>query len=85
MYCDDNIFIDLSRNFTTNFLISGLSYHNAQLLKLEHVFAPTQEFASCYVRIINNVITDEFQSKLSTEIWENFVKGLTQMLYLTAF
>jgi len=38
----DNIFIDLSRNFTINPLINGLSDHDAQLLKLENIIAPIQ-------------------------------------------
>ena len=46
----DNIFIDLSRNFTINPLINGLSDHDAQLLKLENIIAPIQEFTSRYVR-----------------------------------
>jgi hypothetical protein len=35
----DNIFIDLSRNFSINPLINGLSDHNAELLTLENVTA----------------------------------------------
>jgi|GEM_PF-3934846 len=42
----DNIFIDLSRNFTINPLINELSDHDAQLLKLENIIAPIQEFTS---------------------------------------
>ena len=38
----DNIFIDISRNFTINPLISGLSDHDAELLKLLNVIAPLQ-------------------------------------------
>jgi len=45
----DNIFIDLSRTFTFNLLVIGLSDNDAQLLKLESVIAPIQEFISCYV------------------------------------
>jgi hypothetical protein len=78
----DNIFIDLSRNFTINSLISGLSDRNTQLFKLEHVIAPIQEFTSCYVRIINSFTTDEFQSKLSTESWENiFERSDTSVVF----
>jgi hypothetical protein len=36
----DKIFIDLSRNFTINPLINGLSDHYAQLLKLEKIIVP---------------------------------------------
>ena len=63
----DNIFIDLSRNFTINPLISGLSDHDVQLLISENIIAPIQEFTSCYVRNINSFTIDEFQSKLSAE------------------
>ena len=45
----DNIFIDLSRSFTINPLVIGLSDHDTQLLKLESVIAPMQECTSCYV------------------------------------
>jgi len=45
----DNIFIDLSRSFTINPLIIGLSDHDTQLLKLKSVITPIQEFTSCYV------------------------------------
>jgi ABC-type phosphate transport system substrate-binding protein len=69
----DNIFIDLSGNITINNIINGLSDHKAQLLRLEN--APIQEFTSCYVRIINSYTTDEFQSKLSTESWEDIFEG----------
>jgi len=45
----DNIFIDLSRSFTVNSLIIGLSDHDAQLLKLESIIALIQEFTSSFV------------------------------------
>jgi hypothetical protein len=67
----DNIFIDLSRNFTINPLINGLSDHDMQLLTLENIIAPMQEFTSCYVRNINSPTICEFQCKLSTESWED--------------
>jgi hypothetical protein len=50
----DNIFIDLSRNFTINPLINGLSDHDAQLLKLEKLIVPIRKSTSCYVRNINS-------------------------------
>jgi len=67
----DDTFIDLSRNFTINPLINGLSDHNAQLLLIIKVIAPAQKFTSCYIRNINSFTTDEFQSKLNTESWED--------------
>jgi hypothetical protein len=39
----DNIFIDLSRNFSINPLTNGLSDHDTQPLKLENIFATIQE------------------------------------------
>jgi hypothetical protein len=71
----DNIFIDLSRNFTINPLINGLSDHDAQLLKLEKVIVPTRESTSCYVRNINSSTIYEFQCKLSMESWEDIFEG----------
>jgi hypothetical protein len=79
----DNIFIDLSGNFIINSPINGLSDHTAQLLKLKN--APIQEFTSCYVRIINSFTTDEFQSKLSTKIWEDIFEGSDTNGILTTF
>ena len=66
----DNIFIDSSRNCTIDPLISGLSDHT-ELLILENVIAPVQEYTSCYVRKISSVTIYEFQSKLSMESWED--------------
>ena len=54
----DKIFIDLSRNFTINPLINALSDQDAQLLILENVIAPIQEFTFCYVRNINRFTID---------------------------
>ena len=71
----DNIFIDLSKHFTINPLINWFSDHSAQLLKLENISAPIQEFTSCYVRDINSFTIHEFQSKLSTERWEDIFEG----------
>ena len=71
----DNIFIDLSRNFTIYPLINGLSDHDAQLLKLQNVTAPIKQITPCYVRNINSFTTYELQSKLSTEIWEDIFEG----------
>jgi len=36
----DNIFIDLSKNYTINPLTNGLSDHDTQLQKLENITAP---------------------------------------------
>jgi len=70
----DNIFY-LSRNFTIRPHIDGLSDHNAQLLILENVIAPIQQFTSCYVRNTNSFTIYEFQSKLSIESWEDIFEG----------
>jgi len=56
----DNIFIDLSRNFSINPLINGLSDHNVELLTLENVTALIQELTSCYVGNINSFTLYEF-------------------------
>ena len=56
----DNIFIDLSRNFSIIPPISGLSDHNAELLTLENVTALIQELTSCYVGNINSFTLCEF-------------------------
>ena len=78
----DNIFIDLSRNFTIHPVVNGLSDHNTQLLKLEYVIAPLQEFTSYYVRNINSFSIDEFQSKMFTESWEDIFEGSdTNVIY----
>ena len=70
----DNIFINLSRNFTTNPNINRLSDHDI-LLKVKNVTAPIQGFTSCYVRHINSFTIDEFQSNLTTESWEEIFEG----------
>ena len=55
----DKIFIDISRNFTINPLINALSDQDAQLLILENVIAPIQEFTLCYVRNNNSLTIDD--------------------------
>jgi hypothetical protein len=71
----DNNFIDVSRNITINPLINGLSDHDTQLLKLENIIVPIQEFTSGYVRNINSSTIYEFQHKLSTESSEDTFEG----------
>ena len=56
----DNIFIDLSRNFSINPIINGLSDQNAELLTLENITALIQEHTSCYVGNINSFTPYEF-------------------------
>jgi hypothetical protein len=58
-----------------NPLISGLSDRDAPLLILEYIIAPIQEFTSCSVKNINGFTIDEFQSKLTTESWEDICEG----------
>jgi len=81
----NNIFIDLSRSFTINPLIIGLSDHNAQLLKLKSIIAAMQEFTSGYVRNLNSFTVDEFQSKLCTEIWEDIFEGSDRNVMFSNF
>jgi hypothetical protein len=71
----DNIFIDLSRNFTKNSLINGLSDHDAQLVIANNVIIPVQEATSMYARNDNSYTIDEFLSCLSNESWENIFGG----------
>jgi hypothetical protein len=52
-----------------------LSYHDAQLQKLQNITAPILEFTSCYARSTNSFTVDEFQSKLSTESWDDIFEG----------
>ena len=59
----DNIFIDLSRNFTINPLINGLSDHDAPLLKSEKIIVPIREYTFCYAKNINSSTIQEFQCK----------------------
>ena len=47
----------------------------SELLTYENVTALIQEFTSHYARNINSFIVDEFQSKLSTESWEDIFEG----------
>jgi len=75
----DNIFNDLLRNFTVNSIINRLSDHDIQLLKVENVTAPIQGFTSCYVRNINSFTIDEFQSKLTTESWEEIFEHISYL------
>jgi len=55
--------------------------HDAQLLKLENVTAPIQEFTSCYVKKINSFTIDEFQSKLSTESWVDIFEHVSYLKF----
>jgi hypothetical protein len=48
-----------------------MSDHDAQLLILEKITAPIQEFTPCYVGNINSFNVDESQSKLTTENLED--------------
>ena len=79
---NDNIFIDLSRNFTINPLVNGSSDHDTQLLKLQNIAAPIHEFTSCYVMDINSFTIVEFQSKLRTESWEDIFEGSDTKCYI---
>ena len=58
-----------------NPLINGLLDHDARLLIFESVITPIQEFTSCCVTNINSFTTEEFQSKLITESWEDIFEG----------
>jgi len=81
----DNNFNDLSKNFIIKAIIK-LSDNDTQLLKLENVTAPIQEFTSCYVRKIESFTIDEFYSKLSTESWVDIFEHVSYLKnYLCMF
>jgi len=58
-----------------------LSDHTTQLIKRENIITSTQEFTSCYVRNINSFTIDEFQTKLSTESWEDNLKDDSNVIF----
>jgi hypothetical protein len=57
----DNIFINLSRNFTINPLLNVLSDRDTQLPKLEKIIVPIHESTSCYFRNINSSKVPAFE------------------------
>jgi len=81
----DNIFIDLSRNFTINPLINGLSDHDAQLLKLEKIIVPIQESTFFCVKNMNSSTIYEFQFTLSMESWEDIFEGSDTIVIFNKF
>jgi hypothetical protein len=68
-------FLLIYQKFYCKPLVNGLSDHDTQLIQLQNITAPSQQFTSCYVRDINSFTIDEFQSKLSTESWEDIFDG----------
>jgi hypothetical protein len=63
------------RIISPNIVLYQLSDHNTQLHKSHSYIAPVQQFTSCYVRNINSLTVDEFQSKWSTESLEGIFEG----------
>jgi exonuclease III len=67
----DNIFIDISRNYTIKPLINGLSDHDAQIISIFNFFVPMTNTDPNHIRIINKKAISEFQLQLSWERWED--------------
>ena len=49
----DNIFIDASRNYTTEPYINGLSDHDAQILTIHNIAVTNITTDPCYIRNFN--------------------------------
>jgi exonuclease III len=66
----DNIFIDVSRNYTIKPHINGLSDHDAQILTISNFFVSIINVDPYYIRIINKNAIAEFHLQLSWERWD---------------
>jgi hypothetical protein len=70
----DNIFVHNNRlgSTITSSLINGLSDHDAQLLKINNVYAASKKvFSKQRTRIINGETLTHFQSLLKQETWQS--------------
>ena len=67
----DNIFVDSRNNYTIKPYISGLSDHDAELLKLNNLAQPIGIIKLIYTRSIKKYAIAEFQSLLSWEQWDS--------------
>ena len=61
----DNIFIDVSRNYTIEPYVNGLSDHDAQVITIDNACALNINMDPYCVRIINKNPIAEFQLQLS--------------------
>ena len=71
----DNIFIDVSRNYTIEPYVNGLSDHDAQVITIDNACALNVNTDPYCVRIINKNPIPEFQLQLSWESWEGDFSG----------
>jgi len=71
----DNIFIDVSRNYTIEPYINGLSDHDAQVITIDNACALNVNTDPYGVRIINKNSIAEFQLQLSWESWDGVFGG----------
>jgi hypothetical protein len=67
----DNIFIDVSRNYTIKPYINGLSDHDAQILTISNFYVPIINVNPYYIRGINKNAIAEFQLQLNWENWDD--------------
>ena len=71
----DNIFIDVSRNYTLEPYINGLSDHDAQVITTDNACALNVNTDPYCVRIINKNSIAQFKLQLSWESWEGVFGG----------
>ena len=71
----DNIFIDVSGNYTIEPYINGLSDHDAQVITIDKACALNVNTDPYCVRIINKNSIAEFQLQLSWGSWEGVFGG----------
>jgi len=71
----DNIFIDVSRNYTIEPYINGLSDHDAQVITIDNACALNVSMDPYCVRIINKNFIAEFQLQLSWESLDGVFSG----------
>ena len=71
----DNIFIDVSRNYTIEPYINGLSDHDAQVITIDSACALNVNTDPYCVRIINKNSIAEFHLQLSWESWDGVFGG----------
>jgi exonuclease III len=80
----DNIFVNMSRNYTISPFINGLSDHDTQLINLKDVMLPKQACETQLIRKINNHTIAKFQLKSSYENWDEiFVEDDVNTLFNT--
>jgi len=81
----DNIFIDASRNYTTEPYINGLSDHEAQILTIHNVPVKNITTDPYYIRTFNKNAITEFQLQLSWESWNKVFSSNDVNLMFNSF